>query len=131
MDFVQERAAFCAGFGDGAALIAGLRAAPLILPLDVDGQIPTWIWNGVPWLAAFTSARRCEAFALAAGRNTSAIEVRTVRGAALVDEILDKAPTPTGLVVDAASHDVMVFPSTRELTPHCYIDLDTSEVVKT
>ncbi|GAB1815543.1 SseB family protein [Mycobacterium sp. MUNTM1] len=97
-DFDTERAAFFAGFGDGTALIAGLRSAELVVPLDVDGNIFTWVWGDLPWLAVFTDVGRCATFAEAAGRDLDAIEICALRGAVVLDELLDKAPTATGLV---------------------------------
>jgi hypothetical protein len=128
-DFDTERAAFFAGFGDGAALLAGLRSTELVVPLDVDGEVFTWMWGDLPWLTAFTDVNRCAAFAEAAGRDLNAVEICVVAGSAVLDELLDRAPTPTGLVIDAASADVMVFPPVRSLTPHCYIDDQSGEVV--
>lgn len=128
-DFDTERAAFFAGFGDGAALIAGLRSAEFVVPLDVDGNIFTWVWGGLPWLTVFTDVGRCATFAEAAGRDLDAIEICGLRGAVVLDELLDKAPTATGLVVDAASPNVMVFPPVECLTPHRYVDVDSGEVV--
>lgn len=128
-DFETERAAFFAGFGDGAALVAGLRSAELVVPLDVDGNVFTWVWSDLPWLTVFTDAQRCATFAEAAGRDLAAIEICVIQGAVVLDELLDKAPMVTGLVVDAASPDVMVFPPVRTLTAHRYIDVDSGEVV--
>ncbi|BDY28242.1 MAG: SseB family protein [Mycolicibacterium mageritense] len=128
--FDVERSAFFGGFGDGSALLESLRATNLVMPLDVEGSVFTWVWRGLPWLVAFTTVERCATFAEAAGRDLEAIEVCTVRGAAVI-EGMDRAPEPTGLVVDPASTDVMVFPPARAITPHCYIDEETGEAVRT
>lgn len=125
-----ERSAFFGGFGDPSALVAGLRAADLVVPLDDAGSVFTWTWSGMPWLVAFTSVDRCVAFAEATGRDTAAIEICRVRGAAVLDG-LDRAPEPTGLVVDAAHSEAMVFPPVKTITPHCYIDEATGKAVRT
>lgn len=128
--FEVERSAFFGGFGDGAALLSGLRSAELAVPLDVHGRVFTSRWAGVPWLVAFTSVGRCAAFAEAAGRNPDEVRVCLVVGDAVL-AALDRAPEPTGLVVDAASAEVMVFPPVRTITPHCYIDDETGKAVRT
>lgn len=128
--FDVERSAFFAGFGDPSALVTALRDSALVIPLDIDGLVFTQVWGGLPWLTAFTDVDRCVVFAEAAGRDTSAVEICRVRGAAVLDR-LDRAPEPTGLVVDAASPDVMVFPPVRAITPHCYIDDATGKAVRT
>jgi hypothetical protein len=128
-DFDTERAAFFAGFGDAAALVAGLRSAELVVPLDIDGDMFTWVWRDLPWLTVFTDVRRCAAFAEAAGRDLDAVQICAMPGSVVLDDLLDKAPTPTGLVVDAVSADVMVFPPLRSLTPHRYVNLESGEVV--
>ncbi len=128
--FEVERSAFFGGFGDPAALLAGLRTTALVVPLDVDGSIFTQVWGYLPWLVAFTSVDRCAVFAEAAGRDTAAVEICQVRGAAVLDG-LDRAPGPTGLVVDAANPEAMVFPPVKAITPHCYIDEATGKAVRT
>ncbi|SUA31690.1 Uncharacterised protein [Mycolicibacterium fortuitum] len=128
--FEVERSAFFGGFGDVSALLAGLREAALVLPLDVNGSVFTWVWGGLPWLAAFTTVERCSRFAEITGRDTAAVGVCTVRGGAVLDG-LDRAPEPTGLVVDPASSDVMVLPPVKAITPHCYVDEETGKVVRT
>jgi hypothetical protein len=130
-DFDTERTAFFAGFGDGAALVAALRSADLVLPLDIDGDVFTWMWSDLPWLTVFTDVRRCAAFAEAAGRDPDAVQICVMPGSVVLDELLDKAPTATGLVVDASSADVMVFPPIESLTPHRYVNLESGEVVVT
>ena len=127
--FEVERSAFFGGFGDPAALLDGFRAAELIVPLDEHGSVFTQIWGGLPWLVAFTSIERCAAFAVAAGRDTAAVEICNVKGTAVLDG-LDQAPEPTGLVVDPASSETMVFPPVAAITPHCYIDEDTGKAVR-
>jgi hypothetical protein len=128
-DLENDRASFVAVFGNVAALIDSLQSAQLVVPLDVDGRVGTWVWGGLPWLTAFTDAEHCGRFAEAAGRDSDAVEIRTLPGSVLVGELLDRAPTPTGLVVDAGSPDVLVFPPVRALTPHRYIDEETGQVV--
>jgi hypothetical protein len=128
-DLVTERAAFAAGFGNGEALIDALRCAELVVPLDIDGRIFTWDWAGLPWLTAFTDVAHCAAFARAAGRDLEAVKICKLPGAAVIDDLLDHAPTATGLVVDAASPDPLVFPPVRAFTPHRYVDEQTGQVV--
>lgn len=128
--FEVERSAFLGGFGDPSALLAGLRAAELVVPLDEQGAVFTWVWGGLPWLVAFTGVDRCAAFAEAAGRDSAAVQICRVRGAAVLDG-LDRAPEPTGLVVDAAHAEAMVFPPVKTITPHCYIDEATGKAVRT
>jgi hypothetical protein len=128
-DLATERAAFLAGFGDGPALIAALRDATLVVPLDVDGKFFTLVWSGLPWMVAFTDPQSCARFASAANRDLDAIEVCQLRGATVIDDLLDRAPTPTGLVIDAADPGVLVFPPVANLTPHRYVDERTGQVV--
>ena len=128
--FEVERSAFFGGFGDPDALLSGLRATELVVPLATDGSVFTQRWGDLPWLVAFTSVDRCAAFAQAAGRDTAAVEICQVRGTAVLDG-LDRAPEPTGLVVDAANPEAMVFPPVKTITPHCYIDEATGKAVRT
>lgn len=128
--FEVERSAFFGGFGDPVALLAGLRTADLVVPLDAEGSVFTQRWGGLPWLVAFTGVDRCAAFAEAAGRDIAAVEICQVRGAAVLDG-LDRAAEPTGLVVDAAHPDAMAFPPVKTITPHCYIDESTGKAVRT
>jgi hypothetical protein len=128
-DFATERAAYLAGFGDGSALVESLRAATLVVPLDVEGNVFTWRLGGLPWMTAFTDVTRCARFADAAGRDQGEIEFLELYGHAVIEGLLEAAPTPTGLVIDAASSDVMAFPPVSDFTPHNYIDVDTGELV--
>jgi len=128
--FEVERSAFFGGFGDPTALLNGLCDVDLVVPLDAQGSVFTWVWSGLPWLVAFTDVNRCVAFAEAAGRDTAAIEICRVRGHAVLDG-LDRAPEPTGLVIDAAHPQAMVFPPVKTITPHCYIDEATGKAVRT
>lgn len=128
--FEMERSAFFGGFGDPSALLAGLRATDLVVPLDAQGSVFTWVWGGLPWLVAFTDIDRCVAFAEAAQRDITAVEICRVRGHAVLDG-LDRAPEPTGLVIDPTHPQSVVFPPVKTITPHCYIDETTGKAVRT
>jgi hypothetical protein len=128
--FVAERAAFFGGFGDGRALLEGLRSVDLVVLLGADDLVPTWTWGGMPWLVAFTEASRCADFVEATERDLGEVRVSVMRGARVIDELMDRAAVPTGLVLDAASPDVMTFPPVQAITPHCFIDETTGKAVR-
>jgi hypothetical protein len=110
VDFTQERAAYLAGYGRPAALMVALREQTLYVPLDVDEQIFTLIVDEIPWNVAFTTWKRAQEFARAAGRDLASVSVYEVTGASFIDTVTTQGPVPTGLVVDAHQADTMVFP---------------------
>lgn len=110
MDFVQERAAYLAGYGHVAALLDALRGATLVVPLDVNEQFFTLVLEHAPWFVAFTSRERARQFALAAGRDLASVGVVEMTAADLIDTVVTQGPVPTGLVVDPHQPDTMAFP---------------------
>ncbi|MGU3292540.1 SseB family protein [Williamsia sp. M5A3_1d] len=110
MDFHEERAAFFGGYGETDSLMSSLREQRLFVPLDTDEQLFTLMFGDVPWMVAFTSVDRLRAFSDAAGRDSAAVRLTEVAAGDLIDRVITQGPVPSGLVVDAHSSDVMVFP---------------------
>ncbi|SIS22012.1 hypothetical protein SAMN05445060_3867 [Williamsia sterculiae] len=110
MDFTQERAAFFAGYGQPEELLEALRDQTLYVPLDVNDEFFTLVVDDVPWSVAFTTWKRAQDFAHAAGRDLASVKAYEVTGGVFVASVVTQGPVPTGLVVDAHQADVMVFP---------------------
>ena len=127
--YAGEVRAYLSGFGDPPKLYDALREARLSVPLDVHGRFFTLTQSGIAWMLAFTTPQRLRDFANLTDRDPAEITYLDVEGRQLIDDVLDKAPEPTGLVVDAATSETMTFPPTKELTPHCFYD-DEGEIVR-
>lgn len=130
MSFADARAAYAAGNGDSAAVLASMRITEVWLPLDAAGRIFTLTYGGLPWLLVFTTADRLHSFAVAAGRDLTGMRMIRALGAQVVDQLMNQAPTPTALIVDAGSHEPFTFAPVPEVTPHCYVDVDEERLVR-
>ncbi|WP_040534982.1 SseB family protein [Gordonia namibiensis] len=127
--YAGEVRAYLSGFGDPPMLYAALRETQLSVPLDVHGRFFTLKQSGLRWMLAFTTPQRLRDFADLTERDSADITYVEVQGQSLIDDVLDQAPEPTGLVVDCATSEMMTFPPTKDLTPHCYYD-DEGEIVR-
>ncbi|MFW0794268.1 SseB family protein [Gordonia sp. CPCC 205515] len=127
--YTEEVSAFFAGYGRPGSLLDALRGVDLCVPLDEHGRYFTYVVDGLPWMLAFTTPERLRDYAELAGRDVDALTFVDTVGALLIDTVLDVAPEPTGLLVDAETDRAMTFPPVRAFTPHCYID-DDGEVVR-
>ncbi|GLE59469.1 hypothetical protein NJBCHELONAE_47820 [Mycobacteroides chelonae] len=127
--FDAAYAAFLAGDGRAEDLVAGVRGTEFVVPLDADGKVFTVMSGGLPWLPVFTSTDALHVFLAETGRDWRQVSAGQVPGGVIVDELLDRAPVPTGLMVDAGGSAPFAFPPVKELTPHCYVDPDTETIV--
>lgn len=127
--YAGEVRAYLSGFGDPPKLYAALREAHLSVPLDVHGRLFTLKQSGLLWMLAFTTPQRLRDFADLTERDPAEITYLDILGQSLIDDVLDQAPEPTGLVVDAAMPEMMTYPPTKDLTPQCYYD-DEGEIVR-
>jgi hypothetical protein len=129
MGFSEQRAAYLAGDGDVAAVLAALREITVWMPVDVEGRVFTLMFGGLPWLVAFTSVDRLRNFMVAAGRDVDSGRMFSLTGAAVIDELMDRAPTPTALMIDADSGEPFAVAPVEEVTPNCYVDVDQERIV--
>ena len=127
--YAGEVRAYLSGFGDPPKLYAALREAQLSVPLDVHGRLFTVQQAGLPWMLAFTTPQRLRDFADLTERDAAEITYLDVEGQSLIEDVLDKAPEPTGLVVDPMTPMQMTFPPLKDFTPHCYYD-DDDEIIR-
>ncbi|GAC55193.1 SseB family protein [Gordonia amicalis] len=127
--YAGEVRAYLSGFGDPPKLYDALREAHLSVPLDVHGRFFTLVQGGLPWMLAFTTPQRLRDFADLTDRDPAEVTYIDVQGQALIDEVLDIAPEPTGLVVDPMTPTQMTFPPLKDFTPHCYYD-DEGEIIR-
>lgn len=121
--FVRERAAFFSGYGNGGRLMEGLRAAVLLVPVDSDGMLFTMRSAGLLWMLGFTTEASGQRFFDTIDRDDWAVGLLPLPTDRLIDDVLDKAPEPTGLVIDAVDPgQSMSFPPVREFTPNMCVE---------
>ncbi|MER0480416.1 SseB family protein [Streptomyces sp. Edi2] len=117
MSLTDEVAAAHAGHPNPAALVGELRRTSVLVPLVNDSLMSAEL-TGIRWLYAFSDEEELAHFAASrgAGPETELPYVRTV-GARLLDVVIPAIEGPAGVVLDAGSEQVMVFPPVSGIVP--------------
>ncbi|KQY37589.1 MULTISPECIES: SseB family protein [Nocardia] len=111
-----EIAAFYAGFGQPAALLAAFRQAALLVPLTADDRVFFSQVGGVDWLCAFTSIEEYARFMVTRGHlQDNGIDAdREYRHHWLfgrrLQEYVDSRTEPAGIAIDIVGSAPMAFP---------------------
>ncbi len=126
--FAEARSAYLSGGGDVDAVLAAFRGTIVWVPVDLAGQVFTLMWDSLPWLVVFTSLDRLREFAEASGTNWTAVRAFSTTGADVIDGLMDHAPTPTALMVDAST-EPWAFAPVPKVSPHCYVDVEQDRLV--
>ncbi|WP_212912493.1 SseB family protein [Streptomyces sp. TS71-3] len=106
-----------AGVGDPAELVAAVRDAVLLVPLE-GGGLWTARAGGVRWICAFTDEAALARFALHHGPGDASWEFAALLGRRLLDEIGPAMDEPAGLAVDIATEGgAMFFPPVEGIVP--------------
>jgi hypothetical protein len=106
-----------AGVGDPAELVAAVREAVLLVPLE-GGGLWTARAGGVRWICAFSDEAALARFALHHGSGGVSWEFAALLGRRLLDEIAPAMEEPAGLAVDIATEGgAMFFPPVTGVVP--------------
>jgi SseB protein N-terminal domain len=106
----EESAATYAGYGNPPSLLQAARESLLWLPVDEEAQPLCVDAGGVAWVCAFTSERELAEFGIQRGEADQEWSYLTMRGSRLFDEVIAACPVPTGVAVNVAGAQPMMFP---------------------
>ena len=129
MGFAEARAAFVAGRGEPGEALAAFRSELVWMPVDGNGRVFTLMFGGLAWLVAFTSVARLRDWMMAVGADVAAGRMFSAPGALVIDELMDGAPSPTALLIDAASAEPFTFAPVKGVSPHMYVDVASGQAV--
>lgn len=124
----DEVRAFRRGFGSPVALHRALRVSKFIVPVDLDLRAVSFHSSTTQasagaggdaefrWVCAHTTPERCSEFA-DTHRIGQEWHFVALSGAYLLDTLLPRFATPTGLFVDPGTEGAVAFPPTTEFMP--------------
>ncbi|TCJ95394.1 hypothetical protein [Nocardia alba] len=111
-----EIAAFYAGFGQPAALLAAFQQAALLVPLTADDRVYFSPLGGVDWLCTFTSIEEYALFMAARGHlqgggidGDREYRYHWLFGRRL-QEYVESRAEPAGIAIDIVGSAPMAFP---------------------
>jgi hypothetical protein len=105
------------GVGDAVSVRRTLRESVLYLLRAGDADVMATQADGIRWVYAFTTRTELARFAALRGGRDASVDYVTVRGDRLLDAGVPSTGTATGIAVDVAGDQPMLFPPVRGIVP--------------
>lgn len=107
---LEEIDATYAGYGNPSSLVEAARTALLWVLIDGENQPLCADSGGLPWLYAFTSEQQLAQFGVQRDEGDREWPFLTMPGWRLFDDVILACPGPTGVAINVAGAQPMMFP---------------------